>query len=64
MKQTTATYKKTKECKHSIVFANDSIEAPASSIYVNKRIIPIGATELKLTVSFPAGGADQGYNNI
>ena len=64
MKQHTATFKKAKECKHSYVFESADEKAPATSVYVRKSVIPIGAQECKITVSFPDGGQDETYNTI
>lgn len=64
MKQHTAMFTKTKEVKHSIVFGSQADDAPVGSVYVRKLVIPIGATECKITVSFPDGGQDEAYKAI
>lgn len=64
MKSHTAIFKVGKTCKHSIVFESADEKAPAGSVYVRKNVIPIGATECKITVSFPDGGQDVDYKNV
>lgn len=63
MKQVTNTLTKADDKKHSIVFkpAGDDENVICSSIYIMREVIPQGATECKITLSWPEGGQDQDY---
>jgi hypothetical protein len=66
MKQYTNTLKAADPKKHSIVFkpAGDDANVIASSIYILNDVIPDGADECKITISWPDGGQDEEYNNL
>lgn len=53
--------------KHSKVFkpTDSSNEGTiASSVYIMNGVIPVGATECKITVSWPKGGQDEAYLKV
>jgi hypothetical protein len=52
--------------KHSIVFkpAGEDEHVICSSIYILNEVIPVGANECKITISWPEGGADVDYNAL
>lgn len=66
MKQVTNKLTKTEDKKHSVIFKPDAgVESPAvQSIYISRAVIPHGATECKLTLSWPDGGQDEAYLKI
>lgn len=66
MKVYTNKFVKAEDKKHSKVFkpVGDEDSRIASSIYIMNGIIPIAATECKITVSWPEGGQDEAYLKI
>jgi hypothetical protein len=68
MKQITQTFKFKKDCKHLVVFepvlSSQDEFGIASSIYVDRRHLPVGTREIKLTLCVPEGGQDANYINL
>ncbi len=60
MKTVTNTFIRTKECKHSVVFKPVNVSRPedeiASSVYINRTVLPSDAKYCNITISFPEGG--------